>query len=259
MKNFHFVIAILGITFVTLSCEKNKDQEQHNSYLQVYLTDSPAEYDAVLIDVQDVKIKYTSDSGWTDLDNIEAGIYNLLDLTGGIDTLIAYSEVSTGSVTQIRLILGDNNSLVIDGDTVSLKTPSGQQSGLKIKVNYEFIEGLSYKILLDFDAAKSVVKAGNSGNYILKPVIRAIVESTDGAINGSIPDSVSAVIYAIDEIDSVSTYPDSNGFFFIGGLNEGYYDIAIDATEEWSDTTISDVMVLNGQVNELGFIPISEK
>ena len=38
------------------------------------------------------------------------GIYNLLDFTNGKDTLIADAELSGGSNSQIRLILGDNNS-----------------------------------------------------------------------------------------------------------------------------------------------------
>ena len=60
-----------------------------------------------------------------------------------------------------------------------LTTPSAQHSGLKLNVHAELTEGITYKILLDFDAARSIVKTG-SGAYNLKPVIRTITEATSG-------------------------------------------------------------------------------
>lgn len=47
------------------------------------------------------------------------------------------------------------------------------------------IDGIEYKLWLDFDAGRSVVEIGN-GNYILKPVIRIYSEATSGAIKGSV-------------------------------------------------------------------------
>ncbi|HAZ25659.1 MAG TPA: hypothetical protein DCY95_14560, partial [Algoriphagus sp.] len=61
-----------------------------------------------------------------------------------------------------------------------LKTPSAQQNGLKIKVNQPIEGGQSYNLVIDFDVAKSIVVAGNSGNIILKPVLRAYLEEAAG-------------------------------------------------------------------------------
>jgi hypothetical protein len=36
-------------------------------------------------------------------------------------------------VKEIRLVLGDNNHVVVDGDTFALTIPRGSSSGLKIK------------------------------------------------------------------------------------------------------------------------------
>ena len=95
-----------------------------------------------------------------------------MKLTGGLEAILADVELPAGNISQIRLILGENNSLTINGQTQNLTIPSGSQSGLKLNVNIELVEGITYKILLDFEAAKSVVEAGNSGIYNLKPVIR---------------------------------------------------------------------------------------
>ncbi|MEJ2596072.1 MAG: DUF4382 domain-containing protein [bacterium] len=105
----------------------------------------------------------------------QAGVYDLLDYAAGNDTLIAFDSVlTTQKVSQIRLLLGGNNTVVEDGTSHELKTPSGQTSGLKILVNADLVAGKSYKIVLDFDSDKSVNKTGNN-NYQLKPVIKATV------------------------------------------------------------------------------------
>ena len=46
-------------------------------------------------------------------------------------------------------------------------------------------EGVLYKVLLDFDAKKSIIKLGNE-NYKLKPVIRTIETATSESIKGNI-------------------------------------------------------------------------
>ena len=53
-----------------------------------------------------------------------------------------------------------------------LKVPSGAQSGIKLNANFTVQPDQVTDLLLDFDACKSVVVAGNSGQYLLKPVIR---------------------------------------------------------------------------------------
>ncbi len=46
-----------------------------------------------------------------------------------------------------------------------MKTPSAQQSGLKLNVHEEFLQGVAYEYIIDFDAARSIVKTGNGQVY----------------------------------------------------------------------------------------------
>ena len=55
-----------------------------------------------------------------------------------------------------------------------MKVPSGYESGIKLVRTFTITEGDITELILDFDAAKSIVKAGNSGKYILKPTIKVI-------------------------------------------------------------------------------------
>jgi len=92
--------------------------------LEVRLTDSPGDYQEVNIDIQDVQVNpETSESGWQSL-NIKKGIYNLLNLANGLDTLLGIALLPVGHLSQIRLVLGTNNTLKMNDQIIALTTPS---------------------------------------------------------------------------------------------------------------------------------------
>src|SRR5690606_21670646 len=125
--------------------------------------------------------------------------------TDGRETVLTSSAYRTGKINQIRLVLGENNSVVIDGDSLELTTPSAQQSGLKLLHNATLTAGITYAILLDFDAAKSVVKTG-SERSIHRRVIKVVSEARDGASEGTMTAADRTVaVCAISSMDTVST------------------------------------------------------
>lgn len=248
-RSFLKIVVMLAVTILYASC-----QEDEKARIVVRLTDSPGDYEAVNIDIQDIQVN-TGD-GWNSLDHVNTGVYNLLDLTDGTETVLTSSEYPAGHVTQIRLILGDSNSVVIDGETMALKTPSAQQSGLKLKVNADLIGGITYTILLDFDAARSVVHTG-SDNYILKPVIRVVAKAQDGAIEGIVtPAELNVAVFAISGMDTVnSSYvPAGKTNFFVGGLPAGNYTLGFDPGElsGYQKTVLENVDVELGSVTQTG-------
>jgi Domain of unknown function (DUF4382) len=247
------LVALIGLlTLVFASCS-NDD----NARLEVRLTDSPGDFEEVNIDIQEVQVNSSDgNSGWQSLE-IESGVYNILDLTNGIDTLLGSIELPAGRIQQIRLVLGDENSVKVDGVTYPISTPSAQQSGLKLNLHATLTEGITYRILLDFDAARSVVERGNH-TYSLKPVIRAIEEATTGAIRGTVsPVDATPAIYAIVGADTVGTaFADEAGKFLIKGLDAGPYLVSIIPKEGYTAVDKTDVVVTVGNVTELGIIEI---
>lgn len=245
---------IVAVFFMTACSDDPK-----NARLEVRLTDAPGDYEAVNIDIQGVEIHSNAGGGWQSL-NIEAGVYNLLELTNGLDTLLGAIELPPGKVSQIRLVLGDNNSITIDGETFDLATPSAQQSGLKLNLHANLKEGITYRVLLDFDVARSVVHKGN-GSYSLKPVIRAISEATSGAIGGSVSiiESTPAV-YVINGIDTVGTsFSDSvSGMFLVKGIPAGTYTVKFAPATGYIISDIPNVNVVVGDVTNLGVVPVTQ-
>ncbi|MGB3605946.1 MAG: DUF4382 domain-containing protein [Psychroserpens sp.] len=232
MKLNSLIILLISIGLFT-SCnddDSSATNAEGTSTLTVRLVDNPGDFEHVYIDVIDVRVKINNDSeddNWTSLNAINTGIYDLLELTGGVNVLLTDDyEIPSGMLNQIRLVLGDNNSVVIDGETFPLNTPSAQQSGLKINVNETLEPNFEYVFWLDFDVEESIVIAGNSGNINLKPVIRASAEISTGTISGTVtPSSVQTLVSVNIGDEIISTYTDVNGNFLLIGVPAGNFDV----------------------------------
>ena len=250
------LIAALSATFLFYACSKNdKGVSDGKARFQVALTDDPGNYEAVFIDVQDVKINLSTDTanGWESLANVHSGQYDVLKLVNDDDTILADAEINPGRVEQIRLVLGPNNFVKINGQMIPLETPSAQQSGLKLNIHQDVSAGIMYKLLLDFDVAKSIVKTGNN-KYILKPVIRTTLEAAGGSIKGYVkPFSFQTLVRVFrGPNDTVtSTYSSLiDGGYLVRGLNAGGYSLHFMPTDtlHYRDTVLTGVNVTNGMV-----------
>ncbi len=249
LKKVMYAVTFSLMVFLTPSCNKNSNDKAH---LTIRMTDAPANYDAVLVDVQSVEVM--GEGGNLVMLNTNAGIYNLLDFTNGMDTLIASGDLDAGTISQIRLILGTENSVLVDGVVHHLSTPSAEQSGLKLQIHQKFEPGVAYYILLDFDASQSIVLQGN-GEYKLKPVIRTINAAICGSIKGSIsPISLGTTVTATSDGEVYSTVANLNGYFMIAGLPAGTYDITVTPALPFQPVTITGKTVVIGASTDLGII-----
>ena len=250
MKTLKILLAFAVLSTVLYSCKKSTTPG--SSTMQVKMTDGPGNYDAVNIDLQSVVV--TGNTGGDVTLNTHAGIYNLLNFSNGIDTLIATGNLNVASVEQIRLVLGPNNSVVVGGVSYPLSTPSAQQSGLKLQVHQSLQAGVSYSVLLDFDANQSIVVQGN-GSYSLKPVIRTVETAISGSIKGSItPVSAGVMVTATLNGTSYSTVTQMNGEFLLQGIPPGSYSVTLTPALPLSPITINNVSVSTGATTDIGMV-----
>ena len=267
LKKLKLILPLLFVTFLFSCNDSNSDGVSKDApTISVRLVDAPGDYEAVNVEIVDVMIKMDDDSedeeGWMSLEaNNE--IVNLLDFTGGISkVLVERFPIPVGTLSQMRLVLGDGNTIVIKNENdesqeFDLKTPSGQQSGLKVKTDAVIEEGFTYDFVLDFDVDKSIVHAGNSGNIILKPVLYASAEVNSGIIEGMVtpieePAMASVLINEGTEDEfEISAYTDETGAFALWGVPPGTYEVVVKPTNEESDymyVSVSDVVVTVGEV-----------
>lgn len=257
MRKILVYVAVVSsvISFAFISCNKNGLHK--NPTLQVYLMDAPGDFQAVYIDIKDVMINMTGDSvnGWQSLAGVHPGAYDLLKLVNDDDTLLANAEISSGKIHQLRLVLGTENYVKIEGTSqlIKLETPSAQQSGLKLNIQQDVVNGVLYKIILDFDAARSIVKTGNN-KYMLKPVIRAILNAVGGTIKGVVmPNTFQTGVYAIQGPDTIaSTFAGTNGGYLMKGLPAGNYSVYYHPTDNtYKDSVRNNVSVVFSTVTKI--------
>jgi hypothetical protein len=249
------IVLLLALVAAFTACHKNDSETPMttNGTLKVRLTDAPAVYDSVKIEIVGVEV-HSDQTGWIAMNVPTPGIYDLLQYSNGLDTLIATTTLPAGNVSQIRLLLGTNNSVTKNGVTYPLTIPSGSESGLKLQIHQEIVGGVTTIILLDFDAGRSIVEQGN-GSFHLKPVLRTVVQGIDGAIHGTIDPAFAAMAYAINGADTFTgSIALPSGEFLISGVPAGNYTVCIYPAAVYSDTCISNVNVTVNAVTEMGTI-----
>ncbi len=248
MRLVGFVIVMFMLSLVFFQCSEDK-----KATVMLYLTDAPAVYDEVNVDIQQVFIKL-NDSTEEEISLERTGVYNLLNFRDGLDTLLGSIELPAGKISQVRLVLGDSNSVVVDGETHELKVPSGSASGLKLNFHQELEEGLNFKLWLDFDASRSVIAKGN-GQYSLKPVIRMFGEATTGAIKGTVsPASALPFVWAVIGTDTLGTIANEEGLFLIKGVAEGTYSVTLQPQNGMDPVALSNVTVTKGETTNVGTV-----
>jgi hypothetical protein len=247
-----FSVAILSLGFV--SCKKTSNSA--TTPISVRLTDGPGLYDAVILNIKQVVV--ITAGGQKTLD-VTGGPIDLLHFKLGKDTLLAATDIPSGRLQEVRLVLNTTgNRVIVNGVSYDLTTPSGQSSGVKLKVMDNLTAGVAYTLLLDFDAAQSIVTTGN-GKYLLKPVIRAISQAVSGAISGSVtPIAANPKVYAINGTDTTGTIADATGKFYFPGLPAATYRVNFIPVSPYASKTVDNVVVVNGAVKDMGTITITQ-
>ncbi|UOQ73239.1 DUF4382 domain-containing protein [Hymenobacter cellulosilyticus] len=230
------VAALASLAFA--GCSKDNDA-QNQAKLEVRLTDAPGDFSRVNLDVQQIEVHLKDEAdptGWERLAFTPQAL-NILDYVNGRSALLVSTDFAPGDLKEIRLILGPNNTVTTrDGETYTLKTPSGQTSGVKLKLDKVTLRASeTYQLLLDFDVAKSIVERGNwkPGNdkkerYLLKPVVRLVAQEIAGGIYGQVTPAaalpqVLAIRSSLTPADTFSTSADATGAYRLQSLPSGTY------------------------------------
>ena len=178
--------------------------------LALSLMDNPSPYQAIYVTINEVRVHHDVD-GWETLSNLDLNLpqtINLLQLVNGTMAYLGSTELAAGHYSQMRLILEDNEqtpqtadlnilgnphpyfNYLIDPDDeeIPLKIPSGGNTGIKLVKGFDIKAERATELVLDFDALKSVVQAGKSGKWILKPTIK-VVETVTNSVAGKVIDA----------------------------------------------------------------------
>jgi hypothetical protein len=236
--------------------------------LRMSMTDAPAcGFDQVFVTVDKVRIHQSAtagenDSGWTDLVLSPARRIDLLTLNNGVMTELGQMPLSVGHYSQLRLVLATNpasgqpaNSVVQGGIETALATPSGAQSGIKLDASIDIAANQMADFVLDFDACKSVVSAGASGKFQLKPSIKLLpllISGASGHVDLTLANGLTSIsLQAPDGTVVTQTAPDATGRFVLALTPPGTYNLVITAPGR-ATGVVTGVVVSAGAVTQVG-------
>jgi hypothetical protein len=197
LKNFSLLtVLLIGL----IGCGSSGNMGQ----LSLSLTDAATDqYQAVYVTINDVAVQAANDSAdaWTTIATPNKTL-NLLALVNGVREHLGLATLAAGHYSQLRLIIGTEAdsgvnilseahpfaNYVIDTSNQyhELKIPSGVQTGIKIVQGFDINENGTTELILDFSASRSVVVAGRSGKYLLKPPIQMLSTSLASIVSGSV-------------------------------------------------------------------------
>lgn len=231
-------ILLVLIALFILGCAKNQPIQNPTAHLlSVYLTDNPADLEAVNIDIHSVEVKIDEDiegdeqqialldnnsnndnlgaSGltlwhggipvgdsdqfgkWMAID-FKSGVYDLLQLRNGIDMLLGSVEVA-GVVRKIRIALGSNNHVIKNGAQLSLQLQDDSTN------RHIYIDVLKESRITDTDGSTAVYldfDLGRSvkemdGKYLLFPYLRTLSANRSLEIEGKVLPSEASVLVSV--------------------------------------------------------------
>ena len=169
---------------------------------------------------------------------------------------LGIADLKTGDYTQMRLLLATqpddginilsqehpyaNYVVTSSNDVHELKVPSGFQTGIKIVKGFTINANTTTELFVDFDATRSVVKAGSSGKWLLKPTIKIVSDDEESAIvQGKVTDQTTPAAATLPkamvslqynngsqiEIEAASL-TDANGNYKLFASPGDYYRVA---------------------------------
>ena len=172
------------------------------------------------------------------------------------------ATIPAGTYQQLRFVLDTSGTnapyVVVNGTQYNLSIPSATgagfgggtstdsgdgpgTSGIKVNLNnFTAQAGQTYGFVVDFNAAESIVSAGNSGQWLMKPVLVAAAQATSGSIAGTVKNNAGAIVGNAEVIaedangnavNSGVTDP-TTGNFTINALPAGTY--TLDVKNTWT-------------------------
>ena len=267
--------------FFSLACNKDNSTGSNpnipagKSRVSVYLSDGPVSFYKVLIDIRQVVIAVDTAMNQTDSDrddewddgyfgrhrdeehksviwdtlSITPGVYDLLKLRNGTDTLLGAGIYPKGKVLKVRITLGSDNTIYTDSATSYPLEVFGFHPYFDINIRRENVYSVSnneFKLWLDFNLEKSIFFW--SGTYYLKPWVVAFNDQTSSKIKGLVlPEGASPLVEAFNATDTIYAVPEDEGRYMMRGVNPGTYSIFFRGHLGYQDTTINSIIVTSGQ------------
>jgi hypothetical protein len=274
-----WLLSASGVTAALLffACNKSASSNSNpnipkgQSQVSLYMMDGPINFDSVLIDIRQVTVEIDTattqsaadqpnqwDAGYCgfnrtasnksviwDTLSITPGIYNLLALRNGTDTLLGSGLYPTGKILKIQITLGSDNSVYTDSTTSYPLEVFGPNPYFTINVsrtNVDDVTNNEFKIWLDFNLSRSIFFW--NGEFLLQPYFTVFNDMVTAKVQGQVlPHGAGALVTGINGTDTIYAVPFWSGQYQFRNVPAGTWSFTFKGTTGYSDTTISNIAV----------------
>lgn len=271
MKRISVLVLVAVAVIAFYACQKTGvDSLSQSSALSIYLTDGPGDFSKVLVEVKAVEVKLDTsmhkeddeygdthgdkdddkdddrrghdEFGHWDTLQVTNGVYDLLSLRNGVDTLMAAGNIK-GKIRKIRITVG---TVTVIKDSVSYPVTmlSGLTNYLYVHIKDEHLDhnqGRS-KVWIDFDIRTSIVYI--NGKYYLNPRLKPFCDKNFGRVEGVVLPADAGVKVTISNGTTTATaIPERNGEYKIRGLAEGTYTVTFQSSTGYKEQVLSNIVV----------------
>lgn len=245
MNRLSTLSLLLALSFAGCSKDDRDAPPPTGGAVNFEITDAPYPYGLLQqVNLTIAEVAVIDSSGGTSIVDSQTRTYDLLQLQQGRTALLAAVILPPGEYREFRLKVTDGTVVLTDGRSFPLNVPSGDSSGLKIKLQQSPLLvslGSSSRLIFDFDLSRSLVptpasatRAEDIRSFQLKPVIRAAVAADTGEIAGTTSllsgGPVVGGTVTVEGVDFVqTTSTDANGNFVLSFLPPGIYTVKVES------------------------------
>ena len=265
-KIIHSLYICIVTLFVLSGCTDEEvvslQEDITPSLVEIRLTGASGSVEEVNVNIQSISVNTSNgdEDNWEELTLLGNGPYNLLTLKNGHDTLLVSQEFHPSSIKQIKVELGNNNSITKGGVSHKLTFPTEELHTIIIERSDNLLSDYRYRLWINISAMCSIVET-STGEYQLRPVVRAYTDQT-GVIQGIIsPAKAGITVWAILGTDSARTMTDNEGFYRIPGLKpDPSWKLFFDVHENsgYKNQTVTDISIETGVTSILDVVDLTD-
>jgi hypothetical protein len=155
------LISFLAIVLLT-SCTKEEESTPFdNSLVNVKLVGTPTQLSSFNLEILDIQLRVLEDetdpNAWLSLNTINTGIHDLTNFTDNhVINLVDFKQVPSEFIYSIKLVLGDENSVVKNGVEYSLDIASEYENASVNILEKQLLENKLYDFTIELNIDESV-------------------------------------------------------------------------------------------------------